>query len=344
MNRIVIIGNGFDLAHGLKTSYNHFILDYLKNALDLALQNWTYEDSLLKIERKNNSPITQLLEVEFPSELFQRSKILDFRYTFKSIFWKSCFHELEQLNWVDIENLYYQFLLQLLSVSNKNNVTQLNKEFDSIRQLLIQYLKKVNAQLIVDSKQKKEIINLITDGINPYEISNFYKEGIVINFNYTDTLKYYERDLNYFNFEIVNIHGDTNNPDSVIFGYGDELDAKYSEIENLNENVFFTHIKSFMYLKTNNYKKIFEMINRDKFEVQVYGHSIGTSDRTLFSQIVNHENLDNIKLFYHQKNEIENDFVTKTHELSRHFKDKGKMRLQIVPFESSVPMPQRFMK
>ena len=25
MNRIVLIGNGFDLAHGLKTKYEHFI-------------------------------------------------------------------------------------------------------------------------------------------------------------------------------------------------------------------------------------------------------------------------------------------------------------------------------
>jgi hypothetical protein len=29
MNRIVLIGNGFDLAHGLNTSYKHFICWYL---------------------------------------------------------------------------------------------------------------------------------------------------------------------------------------------------------------------------------------------------------------------------------------------------------------------------
>ena len=28
MNRIILIGNGFDLAHGLPTSYNDFIKDY----------------------------------------------------------------------------------------------------------------------------------------------------------------------------------------------------------------------------------------------------------------------------------------------------------------------------
>jgi hypothetical protein len=30
MNKLVIIGNGFDLAHGLNTSYSHFIVWCLK--------------------------------------------------------------------------------------------------------------------------------------------------------------------------------------------------------------------------------------------------------------------------------------------------------------------------
>ena len=30
MNRIILIGNGFDLAHGLPTGYAHFIDDYWK--------------------------------------------------------------------------------------------------------------------------------------------------------------------------------------------------------------------------------------------------------------------------------------------------------------------------
>ena len=30
MNKLVIVGNGFDLAHGLPTSYNYFIDDFWK--------------------------------------------------------------------------------------------------------------------------------------------------------------------------------------------------------------------------------------------------------------------------------------------------------------------------
>jgi hypothetical protein len=33
MNRLIIIGNGFDLAHGIKASYKDFILNYFVNSM-----------------------------------------------------------------------------------------------------------------------------------------------------------------------------------------------------------------------------------------------------------------------------------------------------------------------
>jgi hypothetical protein len=48
MNRLIVIGNGFDIAHGLKTSYHDFILYYLKYNCIKALE----ED----IKSTNNQP------------------------------------------------------------------------------------------------------------------------------------------------------------------------------------------------------------------------------------------------------------------------------------------------
>lgn len=42
MNRLVIIGNGFDLAHGLKTSYNDFVDWYLEKRLKGLRLEQTY--------------------------------------------------------------------------------------------------------------------------------------------------------------------------------------------------------------------------------------------------------------------------------------------------------------
>ena len=33
LNRLVILGNGFDLSLGMKTSYKDFLYDYLRNTL-----------------------------------------------------------------------------------------------------------------------------------------------------------------------------------------------------------------------------------------------------------------------------------------------------------------------
>ena len=41
MNRLVIIGNGFDMAHGLKTSYKDFITWYWDKRVDAFVGNTT---------------------------------------------------------------------------------------------------------------------------------------------------------------------------------------------------------------------------------------------------------------------------------------------------------------
>lgn len=51
MNRLVIIGNGFDMAHGLKTSYMDFINWYWDQRVDAFVGNTTNiaEDILCKL-------------------------------------------------------------------------------------------------------------------------------------------------------------------------------------------------------------------------------------------------------------------------------------------------------
>ena len=56
MNRIVLIGNGFDLAHGLKTSYKNFIDWYWKDWGEKLLHglNKTETDGLCSFMIKDN--------------------------------------------------------------------------------------------------------------------------------------------------------------------------------------------------------------------------------------------------------------------------------------------------
>lgn len=56
MNGIVLIGNGFDLAHGLKTSYKNFIDWYWKDWGEKLLHglNKTETDGLCSFKIKDN--------------------------------------------------------------------------------------------------------------------------------------------------------------------------------------------------------------------------------------------------------------------------------------------------
>ena len=57
MNRLILVGNGFDLAHGLKTSYKDFIDDFWEgkiNEIKYSESNSSYEDEYIKVYRVPN--------------------------------------------------------------------------------------------------------------------------------------------------------------------------------------------------------------------------------------------------------------------------------------------------
>ena len=51
MNRLIIIGNGFDLAHQMKTNYYDFILDYIKSSFLQAKEKGKFIDQLIEIDK-----------------------------------------------------------------------------------------------------------------------------------------------------------------------------------------------------------------------------------------------------------------------------------------------------
>lgn len=118
MKNIVIIGNGFDLAHGLKTKYSDFINNIKENP-----QKYDIE----RIDNPNNKMLEVLLE---------------------------CKKDL----WSDIEYVYYDMLTKLNDKSymrrtysmssDYTDVVELNHDFNKIKQWLCQYLKEEEAKFM----------------------------------------------------------------------------------------------------------------------------------------------------------------------------------------------------
>lgn len=421
MNRIILIGNGFDLAHGMRTSYNDFINYYwynLLNEIEKLKPYSSFENEEIYIDK-----IPPHWEIETSFEGLVKS--LEFRkckMTFKNRFLEIINKKKQIQNWVDIENEYYQLLKD--SFKNKKcdySITDLNSDFYNIQKLLEEYLKKVeqhfkqnfgknndglriqnaiankiysnfkfrdftesaiNRKVELEYQNIKEDIKFHNLRIhNPNEISDKKKmlisaiegseplkairtrllyqsasdyfdlqpeEILFLNFNYTFTEDLY---FNHIEFDhskdinksmqknVIHIHGTTNETDNndVIFGFGDEIDEDYKSLENLNENIYLENIKSIKYLETDNYKKLLEFLNSDDYQIFIFGHSCGNSDRTLLSTLFEHKHCVSIKPFYYQREHNDN-YSEIVRNITRNFSNKAVLRDKVVNKEYCEPL------
>ncbi|MBD5226157.1 MAG: hypothetical protein HDS68_09420, partial [Bacteroidales bacterium] len=300
MNRIILIGNGFDLAHGLQTRYEDFI-------------NWYWDKWVVKLIKCNDSTLSDEIcsfsiksgrntwscfmytsgytlsppkGVDFVNNIAEDKSL---QITQSPLLTRIC-KSIQDKNWVDIEWEYYNLLRNRMLVPGCYDYTiaELNGHLRYIQELLVQYLSSTtniainynerifqqifsnirkndisisqlpayydyveylishtddeykfilgrygleNSDIYFKAKELKEL-HKNTDTIpKTFEVTHL-KDLIrpanimLLNFNYTGVADIYGTTK----VSTVNhIHGDLSNPDSIIFGYGDELDDDYKE-------------------------------------------------------------------------------------------------------------------
>ncbi|MCL2098546.1 MAG: bacteriophage abortive infection AbiH family protein [Bacteroidales bacterium] len=152
---------------------------------------------------------------------------------------------------------------------------------------------------------------------------------LFLSFNYTHTEEKYIKPSSIV--ETIHIHGEINKENnSMIFGYGDESDDDYHQLEKLNDNKYLQNIKSIRYSDTDNYRKLISFLEIAPYQIFIMGHSCGTSDKTLLKAMFEHENCASIKPFFHKKSDTENNYSDIVSNISRNFKDKVLMRDRVV--------------
>lgn len=196
MNRLVIIGNGFDLAHGLPTSYCHFIDDFWKKACYTnGSKKIDYKDNFVEITCElggmyNTMDYDAIDKIDSYKELKKfvlRNKEIGYGYfvvDFKNSFFKIICDQTIIENWVDVENEYYRELktivkLGTLTIAEKKQQTIiLNKEFEQVRNLLERYLKeKVEEQYDFRLHRNNPFIDvLLPEFINRFDENRYLKE------------------------------------------------------------------------------------------------------------------------------------------------------------------------
>ncbi|MDL2311893.1 bacteriophage abortive infection AbiH family protein [Bacteroidales bacterium OttesenSCG-928-B11] len=435
MNRIILIGNGFDLAHGLKTGYENFINSLWKKIIDTAEytisqnynspQEYHYKNEYVDLVSLNSVDIKKLSNYEQIKNTFNVRNEPLYKSQISNLFlWIISEAMLE--SWYDVEQMFYESLCYCADFeSNKipsslrgkifKNIDKLNQNFNVIKSDLKDYLiaiqnefrfenfdtgkrKQINnhiySQFRLKDLENKGVEFLIKEEMQKFQkfkeafsenpqfnsfnptIQERYRELesmlqnkrdtdkyftkyikdenyapyffdllpdniLFLNFNYTNTEKYYTQGdgIKKDNIETIHIHGKLDNPkDPLIFGYGDELCDKYKAIENLNDNRFLEHIKSINYLDTDNYKKMVQFMELAPYQIFIFGHSCGNSDRTLLNTLFEHENCVSIKPFFWEKSDRSTNYNNIISNISRNFNNKILMRDRVVNKEYCTPL------
>lgn len=370
MNRLVIIGNGFDMAHGLKTSYMDFINWYWERRIDAFAGNISKvsDDCLCKLTIKDDTHISC-----WNVFALQNSYFRDFRGNRKcsgyeviremqdnpDIFTIDCtpffgtiIQSIETRGWVDIENNYYQLLKRCTENADYGyTVKELNEQLAFLQDKLIEYLRSIGTP-----QPKEELQKAMIAPLNPEDFSTEGRKKALedigleiksiaeLRYNNEERSKLFPRrvmllSFNYtptanlygnFNLEHKFIHGELEHPENIIFGYGDELDKHYQDILDRNDNELLKNVKSVKYLETRHYKDMLEFLMSAPFQVMIMGHSCGNSDRTLLNTVFEHENCISIKPFYHKWEDGSDNYLELVQNISRNCTNMRLFRDRVV--------------
>lgn len=378
MNRLVLIGNGFDLAHGLKTSYKDFIIWYFDKRIDGWSGNTTKlsEDCLCKMTIKAGSGLSCWNVFAFNNSYFRdiRGKKTRSGYdVIKEIqnypdafsidftpFFGTILQSLETKGWVDIENDYYQLLKRCTENVNCGfTVKELNEQLAYLQEKLVEYLRSIATNQYI-----KELHDAMINFFDPADFSTegrkkalenlglnikSYKE---VEYNFEERNKLIPerimllsfnytataKNYNNFNLELNFIHGELERPKNIIFGYGDELDKDYQGILDKNDNELLKNFKSVKYLETKHYHDMLEFLMSAPFQVLIMGHSCGNSDRTLLNTVFEHENCVSIKPFYHKWDCDSDNYLELVQNISRNFTNMKLFRDRVVNKEQCLTL------
>lgn len=168
MNRIILIGNGFDLAHGLKTSYADFVCWYWKRRVTMLydVRSNTSDDTLCSLEIVGETWSIYYFQNSLTIKNADGKTLYQFLNKHKdkfvirhTAFFGNIHKSIETKGWVDIENEYYK-LLEHFSIENYSakEIEQLNNQLRYLQELLTEYLADINKQdVAVNDNIRKKI-------------------------------------------------------------------------------------------------------------------------------------------------------------------------------------------
>ncbi len=332
---ILIIGNGFDLAHGLKTSYKHF-LDFCKEQnnkrISMAVNYGTtfidniwvrhflmrekqlgntwidLEQEIYKVIKNVSFSINHLSSkkpnFKYPVMFSIRKDVLEFDFNKIFDYMKPVnnMQTIGKKGYIEIETndfscLYYH-------IENSDGLIHLL--YDQLREftkVFEQYLiNEVMAKLVSDDKY---ILTLPTSNTKLY----------VLSFNYTDTcFKLYDHSRNpytEYSIETIFVHGKAQNSNDCelvlgTYSFNNHESKVASELFIPKAfNIFKKHYQRHKYGTIEPYqdllKKLINQEQKIKPVFHIIGHSLDETDHKILRHILTANKNATIKIYYHSE-------------------------------------------
>lgn len=324
---ILIIGNGFDLAHGLKTSYKDF-LDFCKEQnnkrIPMAVNYGTTfidniwlrhflcrkdelgktwidleEEILTVIETLSNiANIARLQPVtnpnfRFPAMFVIRKDVIDFKFSNIAEF-------------IMPANYYYQ--------TNNNGYTEVEtrdfssihyfvKDFDSLVRFIYDKLREFTKEF---EKYLIENVCIKSQVVSDYKLSLKTSRLYVLSFNYTNTCEsLYQYNCNTLakdlRIDTTYVHGKANSSgDSNLV-----LGTKSFSNKDIPPcfNIFQKHNQRHKYNTIEPYQELLRLIKLPNTNpvFHIIGHSLDESDHKILKHILDADKNATIKVYYHDE-------------------------------------------
>lgn len=329
-NNILVIGNGFDLAHGLPTKYNDFMVA-IKKCKSLKINPEAKPDSketyinTMKLVAEQNGFIKYFLDYtnEVPGWIDLERLIKDIIEYFKLFF--DSYQEI-----IKAGGLIYKDLvdpsadnikkIRLIECLFEFPLFRENKNVDKYdvgRIMKVEYYTDkfgLNKKKILEllKKQLNEVIELLCSYLEDYcydkqkdklktkkQISDIHP-CYVISFNYTDTYKVYGIKAE----DVFHVHGSIEKKNMVL-GFDDD------EPENLD----FVYFKKYF----QRIQKLTGYIDQHRFDIKKCSAEV-TSPANINSNIMVERDVEPIVHFYgHSMDKTDGDVIKKLKKISRGF-------------------------
>lgn len=213
MKSLFIIGNGFDIAHGLNTRYSDF-MNYLiqyETPPQEFLPGWIFADSMSQDDKKRHALYDKITKYIPVDELWM------------------CFED--ALGNIDIEQIKEDNSCYMLGYGDKNWRDSANHDYQymineelSFTYSITEWFRKWIATINTSVLPKQNIVQMIGT------------HDIFLNFNYTDTL---DRAYGIDEYRIRYIHGKANRGDQLILGHHDKsYFTKSIDISRMNDEEY----------------------------------------------------------------------------------------------------------